>query len=111
MKRSTPSRSQPTSPPEDHPLEDVVRQLADQVRILRLVLDDLVTEVQWANQNRPCSGSECARFHSVHTEKLSTVFGDWSPPATNPSDPPVSSPPPESTTAARSPHRDGRLFS
>lgn len=111
MKRSTPSRSQPALPPEDHPLENVVRQLADQVRILRLVLDDLVTEVQWANENRPCSGSECARFHSVHTEKLATAFADLSPPTTSPPESPVNSPLPKTTTAARSPHRDGRLFS
>lgn len=47
------SRSRARDPtPREHPLTEAVRLLAAEVRVLREAVDELVTEIQWQNQNR-----------------------------------------------------------
>lgn len=38
--------------PREHSLTETVRLLAAEIRVLREALDELVTELQWQNQNR-----------------------------------------------------------
>lgn len=96
-----------SKPIREHPLVDVVQQLAAEVQVLRSALDELVSEIQWANQNRLCS--ECSWRHSPMTEsRLDQEHPDDDPaelpsaPARSPSAPIIAA-----TVQRRS---DGRLF-
>lgn len=69
----TRNKSSESATPE---LLDAVSILADELKILRIVIDELREEVQWSNHNRDSDGSRLASrpIHSCSLDPTSRNF-------------------------------------
>ena len=65
-----------TSPSSETELIDAVSLLTEELKILRIVIDELREEVQWENQNRDTESSRLTsrRIHSCSLDPTSRDF-------------------------------------
>jgi hypothetical protein len=102
-KPAPPSATEPASSDQVERLIEVMEDVAAQLQVLRVVLDEIRTDFQWAVQNDKFR-SRPAVFHlkRMPADPLASDFGERLQRSTPDDQPPVPAPPPE----AKSPPKD-----